>query len=97
MTIGNKNKVHARLDMTHELTQESRFTRSHFSRDKHETFFAFNSVNKRRQTLKVKRVVIKKPRVGRYSKGCFSKPKMTLKHGFVFLRAGKVYHLLLLF
>jgi len=97
MTVGNKNKVDARVKMTHELPQQNRFARSHLSRDEHETLLAFNSVNKRRQTLEVERVAIKKPRVGRYSKGRFSKPKMTLKQGFVFLRAGKVDHLLLLF
>ena len=96
MTIGNKNKVDARLEMTHELTQENRFTRSHFSRDEHETLLAFNSVNKRRQALEVERMAIKKSRVGRYAEGRFSKPKMTLKHGFVFLRAGEFHHLLLL-
>src|SRR5437870_12446411 len=80
--------------MTHQFAQQDRLTGSHFPRDQHETCFAFNSVNERRQALEVERVTEKKPRIGRYTEGRFAKPKMTLKHGFVFLRPGKFDHLI---
>jgi hypothetical protein len=82
--------------MTHEFAQQDRLTGSHFSRDQHETLLGFNSVNKRRQALEVERVTEKKPRVGRHTEGRLAKPKMTLKHGFMFLRPGKFDHLIAL-
>jgi hypothetical protein len=79
--------------MTHELAQQNRFTRSNFSSDEHEAFLGSDSMNQRGQALKVTRVIIKKARIGRYSKRHFAKTKMAVKHCFVFLGLGKFAHL----
>src|SRR4026208_1050211 len=96
MTVRDKYKVHARFEMAHQLAQKDRLTRSHFAGHEHETLLRLDSMNKRSQSLEIQRVLIKKSRIGRYAKRHFSKPKMTLKHGFVLLRAWEFGHLLTL-
>jgi hypothetical protein len=96
MTVGDKHKVNARVEKRHQPPQQDRLARSHVSRDEHATLLALNAMNKRRQTLEIDRVTVKESRVGRYAEGRFSKSKMTLKHGLVFLSCGKFDHWLTL-
>src|ERR671915_499674 len=96
MTVGNKNEMDAGLEMTHELAQQDRFTRPHFSGDEHETFLGFDSMDQRGQTLEVVRVTVKKTRIGRYAERHFSKTEVAFKHRLVFLSPGKFDHLLTL-
>src|SRR5688572_2120529 len=49
-------------------------------------------MDKRGESLDIKRVTIKETRIGCYAERHFSKSKMTLKHSFGFLRARQLGH-----
>src|SRR5215470_5261602 len=87
VTARDENELNGCAELTHELAQQDRFTCAHFACKEHQSSLGFNSINKGGQSLEIKGVAVEEARIRRYPEWRFSKPKMTLKGGGLFLGA----------